>query len=62
MAETKRRAVTVVLTEDHLRKMIDNQLLKEEDLGDRVKVACIVQKLLNGTLDLPDKPWPTTTG
>ena len=43
--------------EEHLRKMIDDYLLKEEDIGDRVKVARIVQKLLNGALDLPDKPW-----
>ena len=37
--------------------MIDNHLLKEEDIADRVKVARIVQKLLNGALDLPDRPW-----
>ena len=49
MAKSKRHAVTVLLTEDHLRKMIDNHLLKE--------VARIVQKLLNGALDLPDRPW-----
>jgi len=37
--------------------MFDDHLIKEEDIGDRVKVARIVQKLLNGALDLPDKPW-----
>ena len=57
MAESKRHAVTVLLSDDHLRKMIDDHLLKEEDMGDRVKVGRIVQKLLNGALDLPDKPW-----
>jgi hypothetical protein len=57
MAKSKRHAVTVLLNEDHLRKMIDNDLLKEEDIADRVKVARIVQKLLNGALDLPDRPW-----
>ena len=57
MAKSKRHAVTVLLTEEHLRKMIDDHLLKEEDIGDRVKVARIVQKLLNSALDLPDKPW-----
>lgn len=54
MAKSKRHAVTVLLTEDHLRKMIDDHLLKEEEIGDRVRVARIVQKLLNGALDLPD--------
>src|SRR5512135_382432 len=57
MAKSKRRAVTVLLTEDHLRKMIDNHLLKKEDIADRVRVARIAQKLLNGALDLPDRPW-----
>jgi hypothetical protein len=56
MAKSKRHTVTVLLTEDHLRKMIDDHLLKEEEIGDRVRVARIVQKLLNGSLDLPDKP------
>jgi hypothetical protein len=57
MAQSKGRAVTVLLTENHLRKMIDNHLLKVEEISDRVKVARVVQKLLNGALDLPDKPW-----
>ena len=57
MAKSRRHAVTVLLAEEHLRKMIDNHLLKEEDIADRVKVARIVQKLLNDTLDLPDRPW-----
>ena len=46
--------MTVLLTEDHLRKMIDDHLLKEEDIDD---LARIVQKLLSGALDLPGKPW-----
>jgi hypothetical protein len=37
--------------------MIDDHLLTEEEIGDRVKVARVVQKLLDGALDLPDKPW-----
>jgi len=45
MTKSKRHAVTVLLSEDHLRKMIDDHLIKEEDIGDRVKVARIVQKL-----------------
>ena len=51
MAKSKRHAVTVLLTEDHLRKMIDDHFFKEEYIGDRVKVGRIVQKLLNGALD-----------
>jgi hypothetical protein len=55
MPET--HAVTVLLTEEHFRKMIDDHLLKEEEMGDRVKVARVVQKLLDGSLGLPDRPW-----
>lgn len=57
MAITERRAVTVLLTEGHLRKMIEDHLLKEDEVGDRVKVARIVQKLLDTGLGLPDRPW-----
>jgi hypothetical protein len=39
MAKSRRHAVTVLLAEEYLRKMIDNHLLKEEDIADRVKVA-----------------------
>ena len=35
MAISKRRAVTVLLTEEHLRKMIENHLLTENEVGDR---------------------------
>lgn len=57
MAISERRAVTVLLTEEHLRKMIEDHLLKENEIGDRVKVARIVQKLLDTSLGLPDRPW-----
>jgi hypothetical protein len=37
--------------------MIEDHLLKENEIGDRVKVARIVQKLLDTGLGLPDTPW-----
>jgi hypothetical protein len=57
MAILEKREVTVLLTEEHLRKMIDDYLLKENEIGDRVKVARIVQKLLDTGLGLPDRSW-----
>ena len=57
MAILEKRVVTVLLTEEHLRKMIEDHLLKENETGDRVKVARIVQKLLDTGLGLPDRPW-----
>jgi hypothetical protein len=57
MATPERRAVTVFLTEEHLRKIIDDHLLKKTEIGDRTKLARVVQKLLDGALGLPEKPW-----
>jgi hypothetical protein len=37
--------------------MIEDHLLQEKELGDRVKVACVVQKLVITGLGLPDRPW-----
>ena len=47
MTTTERHAVALLLTEEHLRKMIDDHLLKEEEMGDRVKVARVVQKIVD---------------
>jgi hypothetical protein len=47
MAVSERRAVTVLLTEEHLHKMIEDHLMKESEIGDPIKVARIVQKLLD---------------
>jgi len=57
MTTSKRRAVTVLLTPEHLRKMIEDHLLHENELADRVKVARVVQKLVDTGLGLPDRPW-----
>lgn len=57
MTTSKRRAVTVLLTQEHLRKLIEDHLLQENELGDRVKVARVVQELVNTGLGLPDRPW-----
>jgi hypothetical protein len=57
MAISERRAVMVLLTEEHLRKMIEDHLLTEDEKSDQVKVARVVQKLLDTGLGLPDRPW-----
>ena len=57
MAISERCAVTVLLTERHLCRMVEDNLLKRNEVGDRVKVASIVQKLLDTSLGLPDRPW-----
>ncbi len=57
MATSKRRAVMVLLTKEHLCKMIDDHLLQENEVDDRIKVARIVQKLVDAGLGLPDRSW-----
>jgi hypothetical protein len=57
MAKSKVHAVTVLLTEEHLRKMIKDHLLKENEIADRVKVARVAQKLLDTGLGLPERSW-----
>ncbi len=57
MPTRERRTVKVLLTEEHLRKMIEDHRLAENELGDPVKVARVVQKLLDTGLGLPDRPW-----
>jgi hypothetical protein len=49
--------VTVLLTDGHLRKMIENHLLQENELNDQSKVAQMVQQLVNASLGYADRPW-----
>lgn len=57
MRTIERRAVTVLLTEEHLREMLDKHLINEDDIGDGARLARIVQQLLDSSLGLPNKPW-----
>ncbi len=57
MAAHRKQSVTVLLPEEHLRKIVDDHLLTENELGDRVKTARVIQKLVDRGLGLPDRPW-----
>jgi hypothetical protein len=57
MAISGGRAVTVLLTEEHLRKIIEHHLLKEDEISDPVKLSRVVRKSLDTALGLPDLPW-----
>jgi hypothetical protein len=54
---SQRQTVRVLLTEEHLRKMVDDHLLRKVDIGDQVKVARAVQKVLDEGLGLPETSW-----
>lgn len=49
--------VTILLTEDHLRKLVEEHLLKEHEIDDEMKLVHAVQKLLDTNLGLPERPW-----
>jgi hypothetical protein len=57
MTAPENRAVTVLLTEEHVRRMIEDHLLQANEISDRDRVARIVQKLVDTGLRLPDRPW-----
>lgn len=57
MPTSESQAVTVLLTQDHLRKITEEHLLAENELGDRIKMARVIQKLVDSGLGLPDRPW-----
>ncbi len=57
MSAHRKQSVTVLLTEEHLRKIVDDHLLTENELGDRIKTARVIQKLVDSGLGLPDRPW-----
>jgi NifB/MoaA-like Fe-S oxidoreductase len=56
-SDPKKRTVKLLLTEEHLRKMIENNLLDRGDLEDAAKVAHTVQKVLDKGLGLPETSW-----
>lgn len=51
----EKRAATVTLTEEHLRKIIDNHPLEEKEIEDPVKTARTIQKLVDSGLGLAEK-------
>ena len=61
MAKAKRHAVTVLLTEDHLRKMIDDHLITEGDIRFRIlhgrPTIADAQKLVQMISGDKAKPW-----
>lgn len=57
MAQPDRLTATVILTEEHLRKIVEDHLLNEDEIGDRAKISRVLQKLVDSGLGLPETPW-----
>jgi len=57
MTGSDKRQVAVIITDEHLQKMVENHLLASDEVRDQRKIALIVQRLLDGALGLPETPW-----
>ena len=57
MAGSAARTVTLRLTDEHLRKIVEYNLLRQDEISDPVKLGRVLQKSLDAALGLPDLPW-----
>ena len=57
MATPKRHTATVLLTDEHLHKMIEDHLLQQSELNDQHKVVRVVQQLVDTGLGFAHRPW-----
>ena len=57
MTNPNRREATVILTEQHLRKIVDDHLLNEDEIRDQTKISRVLQRLVDRGLGLPETPW-----
>lgn len=57
MAGSGGRMVTLRLTDEHLRKIVEHNLLRQDEISDPVKLGRVLQKALDAALGLPDLPW-----
>ncbi len=57
MIGKKARTINLSLTEEQLRKMIDDRLISPDERFDRTKLAQVVQMLLDRALGLPEPSW-----
>ncbi|KAB2943512.1 MAG: hypothetical protein K8F92_03880 [Hyphomicrobium sp.] len=57
MANAERREVTVVLTDEHMRLLIEAHLIKPEEAADGKKLAAAVQGLVDRKIGYPQEAW-----
>jgi hypothetical protein len=51
------RPITLTLSDQHIRKMIETHRLQQVDVDDTAKVAQVAQRLFDEALDLPEESW-----
>lgn len=57
MTDSKRREVPVVLTDEHVRLLIEGHLLKAHEVADVRKMTAAVQELVDKALGHPQDAW-----
>ena len=51
------RPITLTLSDQHIRKMLENHLLRDADTHDAAKIAQVAQRLFDEALGLPEESW-----
>lgn len=51
------RRVSIVLTNEHVRLMVESHLLKPEEVPDTQRLAAIVQELIDNAIGFPQEGW-----
>jgi hypothetical protein len=51
------RPIALTLSDQHIRKMLENHLLQQADANDTAKIAQVAQRLFDEALGLPEESW-----
>ena len=57
MMNSKSRPITLTLSDDHLRMMVESHLLKPDEIDDMPKVSRVAQRVFDQALGLPEACW-----
>jgi hypothetical protein len=49
--------ITLALSDNHLRMMVESHLLKSDEIGDMSKVSRVAQRVFDQALRLPEECW-----
>jgi hypothetical protein len=53
----KSRPITLTLSDNHLRMMVESHLLKSDEIDDMPKVSRVAQRVFDQALGLPEECW-----
>ena len=57
MMNSKSRPITLTLSDDHLRMMVQQHLLDADEIDDMSKISRVAQQVFDQALGLPEAYW-----